>query len=106
MNAFDLADLQAQQQTEQRPYLEFIRQSSMSVGLYVLPAGGVDRQKPHAQDEVYYVINGRGLINVAGEDRAVQSGSAVFVAAGIEHFFHFIDEDLTILVMFAPAESK
>lgn len=105
MKAFEVAELKAQQQAEQRPYLEFIRQTSMSAGLYVLPAGGVDRQKPHAEDELYYVVSGRGVINVAGEDRAVQAGSIVFVAAGVEHYFHFIDEDLTILVLFAPAES-
>ncbi|MCP4424601.1 MAG: cupin domain-containing protein [Chloroflexi bacterium] len=104
MKAFEIADLAVQQRAEHQPYLEFIRQSSMSVGLYALPAGGVDRQKPHTEDEVYYVINGRGLINVAGEDRVVQAGSIVFVAAGVEHFFHFIEEDLSILVFFAPAE--
>ena len=36
-----------------RLYLEFLRVSSMSAGLYVLPAGGVDPQKPHMEDEMY-----------------------------------------------------
>jgi len=29
----------------------------------------------------------------------------VFVEAGVEHRFHTISEDLSILVVFAPAES-
>ena len=104
MKAFELDDLLWQQKTERRAYLEFVRQSSMSVGLYTLPAGGVDRQKPHTEDEMYYVIRGRGVINVAGDDRTVQAGSAVFIAAGVEYFFHVVEEELVILVFFAPAE--
>lgn len=105
MHAFETEDLIMQQHTEDRSYLEFIRQPSMSVGLYRLKAGEVDRQKPHAQDELYSIIQGKGVINVGGEDRAVQPGSIVFVPARVEHFFHFITEDLITLVFFAPAET-
>jgi mannose-6-phosphate isomerase-like protein (cupin superfamily) len=76
----------------------------MSVGLYVLPAGGVDGQKPHTEDEVYYVLSGRGTIMVGGEDRPVRAGSTVFVGANVEHRFHSIEEELVLLVFFAPAE--
>ena len=69
-----------------------------------LPAGGVDPQQPHTEDEVYYVVGGRALLRVAGEDRAVGPGSLVFVAAGVEHRFHTIEEDLSVVVFFAPAE--
>jgi mannose-6-phosphate isomerase-like protein (cupin superfamily) len=105
MRAFEMNDLIMQQQAEERSYLEFIRQTSMSVGLYRLNAGDVDRQKPHAQDELYYIVQGKGVINVDGEDRSVQPGSIVFVPARVEHFFHFITEDLITLVFFAPAET-
>jgi len=30
----------------------------------------------------------------------------VFVAAGVAHRFHSIEEDLTVLVVFGPAESS
>lgn len=105
MRAFEVNDLIMQQQAEERSYLEFIRQTSMSVGLYRLNAGDVDRQKPHAQDEMYYIVQGKGVINVDGKDRSVQPGSIVFVPARVEHFFHFITEDLITLVFFAPAET-
>ena len=105
MHAFEIDNLITQQQKEDRFYLEFIRQTSMSVGIYRLKAGDVDRQKPHAQDEMYYIIQGKGVINVNGEDRAVQPGSIIFVPAKVEHFFHFITEDLITLVFFAPAEA-
>ena len=104
MDAFELSNLIEQQQQSGNSYLEFLRVSSMSIGLYCLPAGAVDTQQPHTEDEVYYVVSGRGQIRVREEDRGVQTGSVVFVEAGVKHYFHGITEDLAILVFFAPAE--
>ena len=104
MDAYELRDLLEQQAATGRAYQEFLRVPSMSIGLYSLPAGGVDPQQPHTEDEVYYVVSGRGQIRVGDEDRPVGPGSIVFVAATVDHRFHTIEEDLTILVFFAPAE--
>lgn len=105
MEAFDLSDLEARHRQEGRLYHEFLRVPAMSAGLYVLPAGGVDPQQPHAEDEVYFIIGGRGQITVAGETRPVQAGTTVYVPARVDHRFHDIQEDLSILVLFAPAET-
>ncbi|MEZ4734758.1 MAG: hypothetical protein R3E79_47305 [Caldilineaceae bacterium] len=40
------------------------------------------------------------------EDRPVQAGSLVYVAAQVEHRFHSIAETLQVLVFFAPAEGS
>jgi mannose-6-phosphate isomerase-like protein (cupin superfamily) len=105
MDAFELSQLAAERQRLNRPYFEFLRVPALSAGLYFLPAGGVDPQRPHREDEVYYVVSGRGSVRVGAEDRAVAAGTVVYVKAGVEHRFHSITEDLTILVFFAPAES-
>jgi mannose-6-phosphate isomerase-like protein (cupin superfamily) len=104
MNTFEVSNLIKERQQSGRSYLEFLRVPSMSLGIYALPAGAVDTQQPHTEDEVYYVVSGRGQIRVREADRAVQAGSVVFVEAGVKHYFHSITEDLTILVFFAPAE--
>jgi quercetin dioxygenase-like cupin family protein len=39
---------------------------------------------------------------VSGEQQEVRAGSIVFVAAGVEHRFHDIAEDLLTLVFWAP----
>ena len=104
MDAFEIDQLLAEREQVGRAYLEFLRVPALSAGLYVLPAGEADPQQPHTEDEVYYVARGRAQIRVAGEDRPVGPGSVVFVAAGVEHRFHSIAEDLTVLVFFAPAE--
>ena len=106
MDAFELADLAAQQLASGRPYLEFISVPDLSVGLYVLRAGEPDRQRPHTEDEVYYVVSGAAHVSVGDEDRAVGPGSIVFVATGVPHRFHEITEDLTLFVAFGPAEGS
>lgn len=104
VDAFELAELLRERAASGRLYLEFIRTHDLSVGLYVLPAGGTDPQGPHTEDEVYHVISGRGQIRVGTEDRAVEAGSVVFVGADVEHRFHDIEEELVVLVVFGPAE--
>jgi quercetin dioxygenase-like cupin family protein len=104
MEAFEIGQLIEQQSQAGKAYLEFLRVPSMSMGVYRLPAGGVDPQSPHSEDEVYYVIEGKAQIQVGEEDRAVGAGSIVSVAAHVPHRFHAIEEDLTVLVFFAPVE--
>ena len=104
MDAFELKDLIVQQQASGRAYLEFLRVATLSGGVYSLPKDGVDPQKPHTEDEVYVVLHGKASIRVGEEDRPVEAGSVIFVAANVDHQFHTITEDLTVLVFFAPAE--
>jgi mannose-6-phosphate isomerase-like protein (cupin superfamily) len=104
MQAFELAQLMTQRAESNKLYLEFLEVPSLSMGLYVLPAGGTDPQSPHTEDEVYYVVSGKAQIKVAEENRAVQAGSIVYVPKNVEHRFHSIEEELRVLVFFSPAE--
>ena len=89
-----------------RAYAEFLRVPAISAGIYRLPAGGDDPQRPHREDELYYVITGRAVLRVDGGDRPVSPGTIVYVAAGVPHRFHSIAEPLEVLVLFAPAETE
>jgi mannose-6-phosphate isomerase-like protein (cupin superfamily) len=104
MQAYELNRLVSEREGSSKLYLEFLKVPDLSMGLYVLPAGETDPQSPHTEDEVYYVVSGRAKILVANEDRNVQAGSIVYVAKNVEHRFHSIEEELTVLVFFAPAE--
>ena len=105
MDAFEVDELLAVRAAAGEPYHEFLRVPALSAGVYVLPAGGDDPQRPHAEDEVYVVLSGEAAISVAGRRRPVRAGSVVFVAAGVPHRFHDIRRELAVLVLFAPAES-
>ena len=103
---FNIADVDKQREQSGKRYFEFVRISAMSAGVYVLSAGSPDPQSPHKEDEMYYVIRGRGHMRAGSEDQTVTEGSVIFVAAGVEHRFYEITEELTVLVFFAPAESE
>lgn len=106
MQTYELHEIQQAHAAFGRLWHEFLRVPDLSMGLYVLPAGGTDPQQPHSEDEVYYIISGHGQITVDGEDQPVQSGSIVYVGKGVDHRFHSIEEELQILVFFAPAEGS
>jgi mannose-6-phosphate isomerase-like protein (cupin superfamily) len=101
----NLAEIDHQRAHSRKLYQEFLRVPAMSAGLYVLPAGGTDPQRPHHEDEMYYVVRGRARFIAGEEEREVSTGSLLFVAAEVEHRFHDVQEELVVLVFFAPAES-
>jgi mannose-6-phosphate isomerase-like protein (cupin superfamily) len=103
MDAYELADLVAEREASDKPYLEFLRVPDLSVGLYVLAAGQPDLQRPHTEDEVYYVVSGRGRITVGDAVRDVRPGSIVFVATAVPHRLHYLTEDLSLLGGFGAA---
>jgi mannose-6-phosphate isomerase-like protein (cupin superfamily) len=85
-------------------YTEFLRVSTMSAGVYTLPAGGVDIQQPHTEDEIYYVIRGRGWFRHGTVEQPAEPGEVLFVPAKEAHHFHSITEELVLLVVFSPPE--
>ncbi|MDH3254338.1 MAG: cupin domain-containing protein [Acidobacteriota bacterium] len=100
-SAHTLDVLQRERATSGRAYLEFLRAPSMHAGLYELAAGARDLQEPHDADEIYYVVSGRARFSVGSEEVAAEPGSVLYVAAGVEHRFHTITEDLAMLVVFS-----
>jgi len=84
-------------------YVEHLRVPDLSVGTYSIPAGGVDDQTPHTEDEIYVVTAGRARLVTPSGSAEVGPGAVVFVPAGEEHRFVDVREDLALLVVFGPA---
>jgi quercetin dioxygenase-like cupin family protein len=101
----DMAAVERRRSQRGIPYLEFLRETSLSAGVYVLTVGGIDGQSPHKQDEMYYVLKGKGRMRAGSQDQSVTRGSLIYVAAEVDHRFYDIEEELTVLVFFAPAET-
>lgn len=104
--AAELADLVGQARAADGYVGEVLRSDLLSVGLYLLPAGGTDDQNPHNEDEVYYAVSGRAKLRVGEQDHPVQPGMLLFVPALAVHFFHDIDEELVLVVFWAPPEKS
>jgi mannose-6-phosphate isomerase-like protein (cupin superfamily) len=60
-------------------------------------------QTPHAQDEIYFIIRGRGFLLHDGKRDPFEPGDILFVAAGVEHQFEDATDDLAVWrVFFGP----
>jgi mannose-6-phosphate isomerase-like protein (cupin superfamily) len=80
---------------------EIVHESpGLEVGVYVLVAPEADRQQPHADDELYVVLEGSGTLEIEGSTVWLDKGHAAFVPAGAEHRFSGY-EQLAVLVIFA-----
>jgi mannose-6-phosphate isomerase-like protein (cupin superfamily) len=85
-------------------YREHLRVADLSVGTYCVPVGGKDGQQPHTEDEIYVVVRGRARLCTDDTETEVGPGSVIYVPAYERHQFTEISEDLSIVVVFAPAE--
>ncbi|UNX56111.1 cupin domain-containing protein [Georgenia sp. TF02-10] len=85
-------------------YEEQLRVADLSVGTFHIPAGGRDPQQPHTEDEIYVVTGGAARLWTPTQVVDVRAGSVVFVPAGEQHRFVDVTADLTVLVIFGPAE--
>jgi mannose-6-phosphate isomerase-like protein (cupin superfamily) len=95
---FDI--LGARKRLSEKGGYEIIHQSpGLELGVYVLVAPEPDRQQPHADDEVYVVLEGSGTLDIEGERVELREGQAVFVPAGAAHQFVGYEE-LSVLVIF------
>jgi mannose-6-phosphate isomerase-like protein (cupin superfamily) len=105
MEAFHAKELAGRLGASGELWMEFLRVPAMSAGVYRLAAGQDDPQTPHHEDEIYYVLSGRGVLRTGDREVLADEGSILFVEAEADHRFEHITEDLTVLVFFAPAES-
>ncbi|MBA2683630.1 MAG: cupin domain-containing protein [Gemmatimonadaceae bacterium] len=74
------------------------RHGTLEAGIYA--PRGVDDQSPHARDEVYVVVKGRGVFICGTTRKPFTPGELLFVPAGTIHRFEDFTDDLTVWVVF------
>jgi len=62
-----------------------------------------NEQTPHAQDELYAVIQGRGVLVHDGRRDPFETGDLLFVAAGVPHHYEDFSADLALWRIFYGA---
>ena len=58
---------------------------ALTLGLAELAPGGWLGLHRHAPAEIYYVLEGRGIVTLDGVEHEVSAGSAVFIPGNVEH---------------------
>jgi mannose-6-phosphate isomerase-like protein (cupin superfamily) len=87
---------------EPNDWTEHMASDALSLGTYSIPAGGLDDQSPHTEDEIYVVQSGHATLVTPSGTEKVGPGCAIFVPAGEAHKFTEVTEDLALVVVFAP----
>jgi len=103
--SFSLVDLILEKRKKNTRYLRFLDETSMSMGLYELEAGGVDGQNPHDVDEVYFIVEGKAMLSAGKKEYDVNQGDIVFVKAKVPHKFINIEKNMRVLVIFSKTET-
>ena len=86
-------------------FLDFLHNNSFEVGVLRLNPGQKDTQGPHPEDELYFVIEGKGLINILEKNHEIRKGSCIFVPSKTKHYFHGNKERLVVLYVFNVSKS-
>ncbi|GAB3297986.1 cupin domain-containing protein [Parasphingorhabdus pacifica] len=86
-------------------FVELTRTEALSVGTYSIRSGCADPQGPHREDEVYVVLAGKARFVAETWSVPITTGATIVVPAGLRHHFEDVEQDLRLMVLFAPPES-
>lgn len=89
-------------EVEGREFVRLFEHGTLEVEYY--RPDGIDRQRPHARDELYVVVSGRGRFLCGDERRPFEPGEVLFVPAGVVHRFEDFTEDFATWVFFYGPE--
>ena len=100
---FQLSELLDKVEPGEVRFDEFLRTPSLSCSIYHVPAGSKEMERAHVEDELYYVLEGRGMLRIEEDEHLVKSGTLLYVKADCDHTFFEVTEDLTVLAFFGTA---
>jgi mannose-6-phosphate isomerase-like protein (cupin superfamily) len=103
MSHVNTAELLEEIPDDESRHLEVLEEDSMTVEVGRYPAGETAGKNPHTEDEIYYIVSGSGTARIGDETHSIEAGDVVFVEQGTEHDFFDIEEDITVLIIFAES---
>jgi len=83
----------------------FVNRESLAVGVLFLKPGENDTQEPHDSDEIYYILDGNGFLEINDESYRIKKGQAYFVAKDVQHHFYGNTKNLSVLYFFGGSDS-
>jgi mannose-6-phosphate isomerase-like protein (cupin superfamily) len=81
-------------------FLNIFNNKGVDLGVLRLRKGEADTQLPHAVNEVYFVVEGNGFIDIEGKVKPIKSADFIFVSANTQHRFIVDNLDLVVIYFF------
>ena len=97
---YELKELLSRLESEGGYFIDFLKTNSMEVGILRLGLDEKDKQEPHSVDEIYYVIEGSGFVEINGKDYAIKQGTSIFVPARATHRFHITNGEKNLILLY------
>lgn len=72
----------------------FIEQPGFEVGVLKLRVNEKDIQNPHKTDEVYFILEGDGKLNINGENFDIKLKNIYYIPRNTPHHFHSNSKDI------------
>ena len=92
-----IADLDC---TTEEYFMTIFKRKGLEMGILRLRKGETDTQEPHSVDEVYFVVEGTGHIEIEEKTKPVNPADFIFVPANVHHRFVVGNKDLVVLYFF------
>jgi mannose-6-phosphate isomerase-like protein (cupin superfamily) len=97
---FELDEILSSINKQENYFISFLNTKGIEAGILKLSTGQEDTQAPHSIDELYFVIEGNGFIEINDTTHVVKKGTIIFVPAESKHRFYDNDEDIIVLYVF------
>jgi mannose-6-phosphate isomerase-like protein (cupin superfamily) len=81
-------------------FMNIFKSKGLEMGILRLREGETDTQEPHSVDEVYFIVEGTGHIEIEEKTNPVNPADFIFVPANIHHRFVVGNKDLVVLYFF------
>ena len=81
-------------------FLNVFNNKGVELGILRLRKGEIDTQLPHPVNEVYFVVEGKGFIEIKGKLKPVKRADFIFVPADVNHRFIIDNQDLVVIYFF------
>ena len=76
---FDATEYLNKLKTSNSYFHTFINRESLAVGVIFLKPGENDTQDPHDSDEIYYILDGNGFLEINNESYRLKKGQAILL---------------------------
>jgi len=83
----------------------FINKNSLAVGVIFLKPDENDTQEPHDSDEIYYILDGNGYLQINDKSHRIKKEEIYFVAIDGPHLFYGNTKNLSVLYFFGGSNS-
>jgi mannose-6-phosphate isomerase-like protein (cupin superfamily) len=81
-------------------FLNVFSNKGLDIGILRIKVGEKDTQLPHSENEVYFVVEGKGSIEIDGKINPVKNNDFIFVPAKANHRFIVDNQDLVVIYFF------